>query len=50
MFGAVDLGIPDDGQRACRKQALQVAIALLADTAELVLAPTRGVKGPSWRR
>src|SRR5437016_1947145 len=41
MFGAMDLGIADDGQRACREQAAQIAIALFADTAELVLAPTR---------
>src|SRR2546430_9696506 len=41
MFGAMDLGIADDGQRACREQAAQIAIALFADTAELVLAPAR---------
>src|SRR6266540_429714 len=39
MFGAMDLGIADDGQRACCEQAAQIAIALFADTAELVLAP-----------
>jgi hypothetical protein len=41
MFGAMDLGIADDGQRARREQAAQMAIALFADTAELVLAPAR---------
>src|ERR1700758_5099059 len=41
MFGAVDLGIADDGQRARREQAAQIAIALFADTAELVFAPAR---------
>src|SRR5215831_4975208 len=41
MFGAMDLGIADDGQRACREQAAQIAIALFADAAELVLAPAR---------
>src|SRR5262245_211764 len=41
MFGAMDLGIADDGQRARREQAAQIAIALFADTAEPVLAPAR---------
>jgi|SRR6516165_4346675 len=41
MFGAMHLGIADDGQRARREQAAQIAIALFADTAELVLAPAR---------
>src|SRR5215813_10028011 len=41
MFAAMDLGIADDGQRACREQAAQIAIALFADAAELVLAPAR---------
>jgi hypothetical protein len=41
MFGAMDLGIADDGQRACREQAAQIAIALFADAAELTLAPAR---------
>src|SRR5262249_2408124 len=41
MFGAVDLGMANDGQRARREQAAQIAIALFADTAELVLAPAR---------
>ena len=41
MFGAMDLGIADDGQRACREQAAQIAVSLFADTAELVLAPAR---------
>src|SRR5262249_28068767 len=43
MFGAMDLGIADDGQRARREQAAQIAISLFADTAELVLAPARGL-------
>src|ERR1700757_4692425 len=41
MSGAVDLGIADHGERAGREQAAQIAIALLADTAKLVLAPAR---------
>src|SRR5664279_1168603 len=39
MPGAIDLGIADDGQRAGHEQAAQIAIALLADTTEPVLAP-----------
>src|SRR5262245_8312714 len=39
--GAMDLGIADHRQGAGRKQATQIAIALFADTAELVPAPTR---------
>ena len=42
MFAAVDLGIADDGQRAGREQAAQIAVALLGDTAEL-LAPAARV-------
>jgi hypothetical protein len=38
--GAVDLGITDDGERASREQAAQIPIALFADTAEPILAPT----------
>src|SRR5262249_32216252 len=41
MFSAVDFGIADHRQRARREQAAQIAIALFADTAELVLAPAR---------
>jgi hypothetical protein len=41
MFGAMDIGIADDGQRASGEQAAQIAIALFADTGELVLAPAR---------
>src|SRR2546429_8998639 len=41
MFGAMDLGIADDGERTRGEQAAQIAIALFADTAELVLAPAR---------
>ena len=39
MPRAVDLGIADHGERASREQAAQIAIALFADTAKLVLAP-----------
>src|SRR5260370_7977902 len=45
MFRAMDLGIADDGQRARREQAAQIAISLLADTAELVLTPARVLLG-----
>ena len=38
VLGAMDLGITDDSKRAGREQAAQIAIALFADTAELVLA------------
>ena len=37
----MDLGITDDRQRAGREQAAQIAIALLADTAEPALAAAR---------
>src|SRR5262245_35955696 len=47
MFGAMDLGIADDGQRARREQAAQIAIALFADTAELVLPPLEWCFGTS---
>ena len=38
MPGAMDFGIADDGERAGREQAAQVAIASFADIAEPVLA------------
>ena len=41
MLGAVDLGIADNGERACREQAAQVAVTLLADAAEFLFAPAR---------
>src|SRR5215831_10444527 len=41
MPSAVDLGIANHGKCASREQATQIAIALLADTAKLVLAPAR---------
>src|SRR3974390_633773 len=41
MVGAMDLGIADHCERAGREQAAQIAIALFADTAKLVLAPAR---------
>jgi hypothetical protein len=37
----MDLGIADDSESARGEQAAQVAIALLADTAKLVLATAR---------
>src|SRR3954463_14776012 len=42
MFGAMDLGIANDGQRASHEQAAQIAVTLFADAAEPVLA-TAGV-------
>ena len=39
MFGAMDFGISDHGQRASREQAAQIAVALFADTAKLLLSP-----------
>src|SRR5450756_639845 len=41
MFGAMDLGIADDSERAGHEQAAQIAVTLLADTAEPVLASAR---------
>jgi hypothetical protein len=41
MLGAVELGVADHGKSPGGEQAAQIAIALLADTAELVLAPAR---------
>ena len=35
MPSAMDLGIADQGERAGREQATQIAIALLADAAKL---------------
>src|SRR6516162_5474111 len=43
MFGAMDFGIADHGQRASREQAAQIAIALFADTAKLLPAPARAL-------
>src|SRR4029079_7293651 len=45
VLGAVNLGVTDHGQRAGGEQAAQIAIALLADTAELFPAPTRVLLG-----
>ena len=39
MRGAMDFGIADDGERAGREQAAQIAIAAFADTAKPVLPP-----------
>src|SRR5262245_47276966 len=41
MLGSVDLGIADDGECTGHEQAAQIAVTLLADTAESVLAPAR---------
>jgi len=41
MLCAMDLGIADDGERTGGEQAAQIAFALFADAAELVLAPAR---------
>ena len=45
MLGAMDFGIADDGERAGREQAAQIAIASFADIAEPVLAPARVLLG-----
>ena len=39
MLGAIDLGITDHGEGTGGEQAAQIAIALLGDIAEPVLAP-----------
>src|SRR6516165_10668463 len=44
-LGAMDFRIADDGKRAGRKQAAQIAIALFADAAKLVFAPARVLLG-----
>ena len=36
MLGSVDLGVADDGECTGHKQAAQIAITLLADTAEML--------------
>src|SRR5262245_61995432 len=45
MLGSMDLGVADYRQRASREQAAQVAIALLADAAKLVLSTTLTLPG-----
>ena len=45
VFGAMDLGIPDDRKRTGCEQATQIVVALFADIAELVLASTRVLPG-----
>ena len=45
MLGAMDFGIANDGERARREQAAQIAIASFADTAEPVLASARVLLG-----
>ena len=41
MPGAMDFGIADHSQGACREQTAQITIASFADIAEPVLAATR---------
>ena len=41
MTGTMDLGIANDGERSCCKQTAQIAIALLAYAAKLLLAAAR---------
>jgi hypothetical protein len=41
MFGAMDLGVTNYGERAGHEQAAQIAVTLLTDIAEPVLASTR---------
>jgi hypothetical protein len=41
VLGAVDPGIADDGERTGHEQTAQIAVTLLADTAEPVLASAR---------
>ena len=41
VFGAVDLGIADDGECTGHEQVAQIAVTLFADAAEPVLATTR---------
>src|SRR5882672_211711 len=41
MLGAIDLGIADNSECTDHEQAVQIAVPLFADTAELVLTPTR---------
>ena len=41
VFGAVDLGIADDGECTGHEQAAQIAVTLFADAAEPILAPAR---------
>ena len=43
MPGSVDLGVTDHGERASGEQAAQIAVALLTDTAELLLTTARGL-------
>jgi transposase len=40
-LGPMDFGIADDGQRAGREQAAQIAISSFADVAKFVLPPAR---------
>src|SRR5258705_8676498 len=47
VFGAVDLGIADDGECTGHEQAAQIAVTLFADAAEPVLAPPRVLLRPN---
>ena len=47
VLGAVDPGIADDGERTGHEQTAQIAVTLLADTAEPVLASARVLFGTS---
>ena len=47
MLGAMDLGIADDGERAGREQAAQIAIASFANTPSLSLPPLEFCLGTS---
>src|SRR4051794_36884289 len=47
VFGAVDLGIADDGECTGHEQAAQIAVTLFADAAEPVLAPLECCVGTS---
>ncbi len=43
MFGAMDLGVANDRERADGEQAAQIAVALLADAAKLLFTATRAL-------
>jgi transposase len=45
VFGAVDLGVANDRQRARCEQAAQIAITTLGDVTELLLATARVLLG-----
>ena len=47
MFGAMDLGIADDGECASHEQAAQIAVPLFADAAGPVPPPIECCLGTS---